>query len=142
MSEPIPETRLQELLADARRAALSAYCPYSNFRVGAALIVADPAAPGGRRVLTGCNVENASYGLSMCAERTASFKMAAEGLRTVLAVAVSCIDGGADPATRMPCGACRQVLSEFCADDVPVVIDGVGTVRFDALLPMRFKLRP
>lgn len=127
------DPRLDELLAAARQAARSAYCPYSHFRVGAAVLA-------GGRVHTGCNVENASYGLAMCAERTATFKLASEGLREIEAIAVACIDGGSDPAGRMPCGACRQVLSEFCSEDVPFAVDGVGVFRFGELLPRRFVL--
>jgi cytidine deaminase len=125
----------EKLLEHARRAALSAYAPYSRFRVGAA-IVADG------RVFVGCNVENASYGLSMCAERVAVFKAASEGLREISQVAVSCIDAGAElgPAGRMPCGACRQVLAEVAAADTPVWVDGAGEFTLSQLLPEAFRL--
>lgn len=106
-----------------------AYAPYSNYRVGAAILLADG------RFYTGVNVENASYGLSICAERTAVFKMVSEGRGEIVAVAVSTENAGS------PCGACRQVLAEF-AGDVPVwLVDGVGNGRqttLHTLLPDHF----
>ncbi len=100
------------LEAAARDAARHSYSPYSHFAVGAALLAEDGS------VITGCNVENASYGLTNCAERTAVFKAVSEGHRRFAALVVA---GGTDtPAT--PCGACRQVLSEFCPPDMPVHI--------------------
>jgi cytidine deaminase len=94
---------LSELRAAARAARANAYAPYSHVAVGAALETAD-----GRR-FTGSNVENASYGLTVCAERTAVFAAVLAGARGLAAVAVSGPDGMASP----PCGACRQVLAEF-----------------------------
>ena len=114
-----PETR-DTLIAAACAARPSAYAPYSHFTVGAALLADDG------RVYTGVNVENASYGLTVCAERNAIGAMALAGGRRVLAVAVCTANGV------MPCGACRQVLSEFAPDggDAPVwIIDGAGDVR-------------
>jgi cytidine deaminase len=125
----------EQLLEYARQAATLAHAPYSHFRVGAA-VVADG------RVFLGCNVENASYGLCMCAERVAAFKAVSEGHRCLSMVAVSCID--ADPtlgaAGRMPCGACRQVLSELAAADASIHVDGVGTFTLADLLPQAFRL--
>ena len=125
----------EQLLEYARQAATLAYAPYSHFRVGAA-VVADG------RVFLGCNVENASYGLCMCAERVAAFKAVSEGHARLSMVAVSCID--ADPtlgaAGRMPCGACRQVLSELADPTLPVHVDGVGTLTLADLLPQAFRL--
>lgn len=96
-------TRDEALLQRAREARSHAYVPYSNFAVGAALLAADG------RIFTGCNVENASYGLTCCAERTAIFKAVSEGVRKFQAIAVV-----ADtPGPVSPCGACRQVLAEF-----------------------------
>lgn len=93
----------EALMAEAERARRRAYAPYSRFRVGAALLLADG------RVVHGCNVENASYGLSICAERNALWKAVSEGARDFVAVAVTAGPGhGAEP-----CGACRQVLHEF-----------------------------
>jgi homotetrameric cytidine deaminase len=97
------------LRAAAREARKHAYAPYSKFTVGAAIETTD-----GRR-FTGANVENASYGLSMCAERTAAFAAVLAGAR-IAAVAVS----GPDGVTTPPCGACRQVLAEFAAPDAPL----------------------
>jgi len=113
----------------------SAYAPYSGFNVGAAVLGASG------RIYTGCNVENASYGLSVCAERTAVFKAVCEGERAIRAVAISNCSGKASP----PCGACRQVIAEFAAPAETVFIhlaseDGVETHTLDELLPHAFKL--
>jgi cytidine deaminase len=126
-----------KLLRAARAAARRAYAPYSKFRVGAAV-------RAGSRVFTGANVENASYGLSICAERVALFAAAAAGYRRVDAVAVSCIDArkDANDAALMPCGACRQVMAEFGAAAMPVHVDGVGQFSLAELLPEPFALRP
>lgn len=105
------------LIAEARRAQEQAYAPYSNYRVGAALL--------GRsgRIYTGCNVENAAYPLSLCAERAAVAKAISEGEREFLAIAVVTENGGA------PCGACRQVLREFGEDIVVFIADTGGHCR-------------
>ncbi len=133
MSEP--GVTKEQLLEYARHAATLAHAPYSRFRVGAA-VVADG------RVFLGCNVENASYGLCMCAERVAAFKAVSEGHKRLTEVAVSCVDADAalGAAGRMPCGACRQVLSELAAPDTPVHVDGVGTFSLAELLPQAFRL--
>lgn len=95
--------KYDELLEEAKKAAQYAYAPYSNFKVGAALLARDG------RIFTGCNVENASFGLSNCAERTAVFKGISEGKRDFEAIAVY-----SDVEEYIsPCGACRQVLMEF-----------------------------
>ena len=106
----VNEATRRALVKAARDAAVAAYCPYSAYPVGAALLAADG------RVFTGCNVENVSYGLSNCAERTALFKAVSEGCRAFAALAVA---GGTERAAA-PCGACRQVMTEFCAPDMPV----------------------
>jgi cytidine deaminase len=98
-----PETA-GALLARAREARAQAYAPYSGFQVGAALLAADG------RVFTGCNVENASYGLTICAERVAVGRAVSEGVRDFVAVAVAGPDAS-EPCP--PCGSCRQVLHEF-----------------------------
>ena len=138
MTAPTPppdDDALDELLGAARAAADRAYVPYSSFRVGAAVLTADGT------VVPGCNVENASYGLACCAERTALFSAVASGHRDVVAVAVTCADGDVTrPDTLMPCGACRQVMAELLPGDTPVVIDGVGRVTVDELLPRAFRL--
>ena len=91
----------QDLLDLARGARVNAYVPYSNFRVGAALLCEDG------QVFTGSNIENISYGLTMCAERTAVFKAVSQGCRHFKAIAIA-----ADATAPWPCGACRQVLAE------------------------------
>jgi cytidine deaminase len=105
-------------MAAAREAREQAYAPYSGFQVGAAVFTEDG------RTFTGANVENASYGLSMCAERTAMFHAAAQGARRVAAVAVS----ASNDEPTWPCGACRQVLYEF-GSDVALVSEGLGGRR-------------
>ena len=125
----IADEQKAELFAAARLARLHAYAPYSHYPVSAAILAEDG------RIFTGVNVENSSYGLSNCAERTAVFKAASEGVRRILAVVVITENGGS------PCGACRQVLSEFAAD-VPVWLgDAQGNMRqttLYTLLPDHF----
>ena len=119
------------LIAAARTARESAHAPYSNFRVGAAL----RASSG--RIYTGCNVENATYGLTVCAERVAIFKAISEGERGFDAIAVVTQTDVLTP----PCGACRQIIWEFCGD-VPVVLGNLkGQMevhRMSALFPRPF----
>ena len=123
------------LLRQAREAANRAHCPYSNFHVGAAVRCDDGS------VIDGCNVENASYGLSICAERVALFTAISQGKRPI-ELAVSCIDAQTDaaPGSRMPCGACRQVMQELMPSTANVSIDGVGTQPLHQLLPAPFAL--
>ncbi len=125
-----------ELLELARAASRSAHCPYSNFHVGAAI-------RAGGRTFSGANVENASYGLTVCAERTAAFAAVLAGAGRFEAIAVACVDApeGCDPGLLMPCGACRQVLAEFADPATPVHVDRVGSFRLDELLPHAFRLR-
>ena len=126
----------REALLDAARAAADrAYAPYSRFRVGAAVLA-------GGQVFRGANVENASHGLAMCAERVAIFSAVAAGHREIEAIAVTCPDAPADasPGTRMPCGSCRQVMAEFGRPGMPVLIDGVGERSLAELLPGPFTL--
>ncbi len=128
-------TDADALLAAARAAATASYSPYSHFRVGAAV-------RAGGRVFSGCNVENASYGLTICAERNAIFAAVAAGHHRIEAIALACVDAGpeAPAGSLMPCGACRQVMAEFAGPDLPVSIDGAGTVSLDDLLPNAFRL--
>jgi len=103
-----------ELMRAARQAAENAYAPYSRFRVGAALEMVDGS------VVLGVNVENRSFGLSNCAERTALYTALTQGKRNVKAIAIA----GPDAQGPLPpCGACRQVISEFCPSDTPVYFD-------------------
>lgn len=112
------ETALIELALQMRE---RAYAPYSGYRVGAALLSASG------RVFTGCNVENAVYPLGLCAERVAVFKAISEGERTFITIVVATENGGT------PCGACRQVLSEFAADLRILLVDARGQVRETSL---------
>lgn len=124
----------QSLIAAARTAREHAYAPYSNFRVGAAV-----RATSGR-IFSGCNVENSSYGLSVCAERVAIFKAISEGECGFDAIAVVT---DADPPAA-PCGACRQVLWEFCGDAEVVLANLAGRTemhRMAELLPKPFDAR-
>jgi cytidine deaminase len=121
------------LMLQARQAASRAYAPYSRFRVGAA--VRD--AIGG--VYIGCNVENASYGLTVCAERNAIFAAVAAGAqRPFSALAVACID--AQQGGCSPCGACRQVMAEHLEDSALVSVDDLGSFTVGELLPHSFAL--
>jgi cytidine deaminase len=121
-----------DLYAHAQVAAVHAYVPYSRFAVGAALLPEDGGEP-----VTAVNVENASYGLTVCAERNAVFTAVAAGHRRFEAVAVY-----ADADSVPPCGACRQVLAEFAPTIVVVFRRGgeVVTMGLDELLPEQFRL--
>ena len=131
-----PDAR-RTLLRAADAAALRAHAPYSRFRVGAAVLA-------GGEVFAGCNVENASYPLSLCAERVAIVAAVAAGRTRLEAVAVSFPDlpDDADPGQRAPCGACRQVMAEFAGGGMPVITAGVPDRSLDALLPHAFRLLP
>ncbi len=124
------------LLTAARAAGRRAYCPYSQFPVGAAVDT-------DIGLFTGCNVENASYGLAVCAERVALFTAIAAGAKRIDHLAVSCLNAGESdpPGSRMPCGACRQVITEFMAADALVTVDGAGVWKVADLLPLAFQLQ-
>lgn len=125
-----------ELLAAAREALASAYAPYSNFPVGAAVLCSDGA------IYRGCNVENASFGLTICAERAAIFNAISDGHIDIAAVAVLT---GALKLCK-PCGACRQVIAEFSQADNPIIVltacasDETGMETISQLLPDTFTL--
>lgn len=126
------------LLHAARGAAEQAHAPYSGLAVGAAVLWEDG------MLTTGCNVENASYGLTLCAERTAVVKGASEGARCIAAVAVHAAGSG---AAIPPCGACLQVITEFTADPARVAVllsrpGGHETCRLADFLPRPFRLQP
>jgi cytidine deaminase len=121
----------EELLAKAKEATENCYCPYSGFHVTAVLEDEN----GGLHV--GVNIENSSYGLTMCAERAAVFSAISNGQKKFKRILVYSPDG--EP---MPCGACREVLAEFCNDDFPVIVTTNNTVKYYSLaeiLPHRFK---
>jgi cytidine deaminase len=134
MPQPIAAADMP-LVEAARAAADHAYVPYSRFRVGAALA-------GLFGVIRGCNVENASYGMAICAERTAFVTAVAAGHRRFERIAISLPDSppGSPPTMFMPCGACRQFMAEFVDAAFPVLIDGVGMFRFDEIFPYPFVL--
>lgn len=121
------------LIEFAKKAADTAYAPYSRYRVGAAVL------SDSGEIFTGCNVENASYGLTICAERVAIFKARSAGHSVWKAVAIYAPAGPAP----LPCGACRQVMAEGGNAPEVIVIAADGSVRtydFDAILPNRFSL--
>jgi cytidine deaminase len=135
MSETL-DGQLAELVEKARQARGFAYAPYSQFCVGAAVLA------GSGKVYTGCNIENASYGLTVCAERVAILRAASEGERVVVALAVV----ADDEDLARPCGACLQVIAEFGnPDSSPVIVTsnlaGVSETRTLAeYLPIPFEL--
>ncbi|WP_374334907.1 cytidine deaminase [Leeia sp.] len=127
----------QALVEAARLAREGAYVPYSRFQVGAALRTHDG------RVFTGCNIENASYPLCNCAERTALFSAIAAGMRPGEVAELAVIGDTEGPIS--PCGACRQVMLELCAPDTPVILANLGDARLvttvGELLPFGFSGR-
>ena len=122
---------MDRLIEAAMRARENAHAPFSNFKVGAALETVDG------RVYTGCNVENATYGLTVCAERVAVFKAISEGARKFQRIVVT-----ADtPTLTPPCGACRQILWEFCGNVELILANLAGkteTLRLGSLFPRPF----
>ena len=126
----------ETLLEQAREAAQNSYSPYSGFRVGAALRLTNG------EIVTGANVENISFGLTICAERSALVSAVSRfGPKIrIEAVAVANLNDKASP----PCGACRQMLAEFILPDAPVLFpaaDGIRTMAFSGLLPMAFEIK-
>jgi homotetrameric cytidine deaminase len=127
---------LAKLLELARQAALHSYSPYSKFKVGAALQLA------GGEIVTGTNVENISYGLTICAERAALVRAVSQfgpQIR-IEAIAVANLNGAPSP----PCGACRQMLAEFTLPEAPVAFpaaDGTRIMPFSAVLPVAFEMK-
>ncbi len=118
----------------ARRAAQRAYSPYSGVCVGAVVETIDG------EVFAGCNVENASYGLTICAERVALVSMVAGGQRKVARIAVCVIGPEGSDARPVPCGACLQFLAEFAADETPIVTGLDQCTRLSDHLPKPFRL--
>ncbi len=124
MKQTVTPATLRRLEQKARQAAKASYSPYSKFRVGTAILA------GSGKIYTGCNVENASYGLCNCAERTAIFTAAAAGERKIRAVAVYT----PTPTPTAPCGACRQVINEFGPHALVISICN-SAKRIDTTLP-------
>ena len=126
----------EALMELAREAMGRAYAPYSGFQVGAALLGESG------RVYVGCNVENAAYGPTCCAERTAFFSAVAQGERRFQALAVLGGMGGVVSRPAAPCGVCRQVMAEFCPPDFPIYMGGpdsqIEKHTLSELLPLAF----
>jgi len=126
----------KENLANLAKAAMGqSYSPYSGYKVGAALLCKDG------RVYTGCNVENASFSATNCAERTAFFKALSEGKREFSAIAICGGKDGVIEGSFPPCGVCRQVMREFCEDDFEIHLltkEGIETYTLGELLPASF----
>lgn len=122
----------EELILLAKDAMKHAYAPYSKFQVGAALLTQEGS------VYTGCNIENGSYGATICAERVAIFKAISEGQRSLKKIAIVCSEG----RKAYPCGICLQVMSEFLADGIIILEDteGITEYRVMDMLPHAFRL--
>ncbi len=122
---------MKDLIEQARQARENAHAPFSNFKVGAALLTEN------EKIITGCNIENASYGLTMCAERTAIFKAISEGETKFTRLAIVADTENLTP----PCGACRQIIWEFCGD-VEIILSNLSskteTFQMSELLPKAF----
>lgn len=118
---------MEELLTKAEEMLRYSYAPYSRFKVGAALMSKDG------RIFTGCNIENVAYGSTICAEQAAFSKAISEGVTRFKAIAVASSKGSACP----PCGACRQVMAEFCEEDFMIILNG-KTFTLKELLPESF----
>lgn len=130
----IAQEVIEQLIQASKKVRCNAYEPYSHFKVGAALLGDDGV------IYSGCNVENISYGLTICAERSAVFTMVSAGVKTIQACAVATEIG------TLPCGACRQVLAEFARDDMPVFITNTVTgavviKTMNELLPGKLVIR-
>ena len=136
MTNPTTDPALEYLMELAHQAALNSYSPYSGFRVGAALRLSTG------EIVTGTNVENVSYGLTICAERAALVRAVSQfgpNIR-IAAVAVANLNAAASP----PCGACRQMLAEFISPDAPILFPAAGGPRsmpFSAILPLAFEMK-
>ena len=126
----------EQLVSMAKEAMMNAYSPYSGYKVGAALLCK------GGSVYTGCNIENAGYSATNCAERTAFFKAVSEGKREFTSIAICGGKDGVLDGEFPPCGVCRQVMQEFCEDEFLIYLaskDGIETYTLKELLPMSFR---
>lgn len=125
------ENRIEELWQEANFFKSRSYSPYSNFRVGASLLMDDG------RIFGGCNIENSSYSATICAERTALFKAISEGSKYIKAIMIT-----SDGKDTFPCGVCRQVIGEFSTEDTKIIIanslDDYKIYTIDELLPYKF----
>ena len=124
-----------DLIEKAKYARVNAYAPYSGFKVGAALLCSDGT------VYQGCNIENASFSPTNCAERTAFFKAIYDGRRDFVAIAVCGGKDGVITGQFPPCGMCRQVMREFCGDDFKILMmkpEGFDEITLSQLLPHSF----
>lgn len=136
--EKLTVDRIREMVKAAIEARRKSYSPYSHYQVGAALLTADG------KIITGCNVENAAYGPSNCAERTAFFKAVSEGIRDFAAIAIAgSPEGEAITQFAYPCGVCRQVMREFCESSQFQIIvakseDDYRVMTLAELLPESF----
>lgn len=133
----ISQEQKKMLIQSAMQARENAYTPYSHYAVGASLLTKSG------KVYQGCNIENASYGATNCAERTAFFKAASEGYREFAAIAIAGGMAGCEPKDyAYPCGVCRQVMMEFCAGDFLILVvknmDDYKEYSLDELLPFGF----
>jgi cytidine deaminase len=128
------ETERVKLCEMARQAALNSYSPYSNYRVGAAVL-------GEIDIYVGANIENASFGLTICAERIAIASAVIAGNRNIYGIAIACIDASSESnlSEKLPCGACRQWMAEL-SPEAEIIICGVDKIfTIDDLLPSPFK---
>ena len=134
-TEKLSQEQRQRLLQSAREAMRRAYAPYSHFRVGAALLTSEG------RIFSGCNVENASYGLTICAERTAIFSAVAQAGPSMSIQAIVVLNDQEAPCS--PCGACRQVIYEFGPEAIVVfpTASGLKELSIAELLPEGFRLQ-
>lgn len=133
----ISEAEATHLVALAKDMTKMSYAPYSHFHVGAAVITED----GG--IYTGCNIENASYGATNCAERTAIFKAVSEGHRRFKAIAIAGGHEGVIEEACPPCGICRQVMTEFFPKDADILLakpEGYDAYTLEQFLPLSFDL--
>lgn len=128
--------REEELIQAARNIAAAAYAPYSGCFVGAAILFS-----GSDIIYAGCNVENSSYGLTICAERSAACAGISAKLKQIDLVAIAVLNKQYVPVQGfMPCGACRQFLAEFSTDKTRIIVDNYGTWLLSELLPHAFRL--
>ncbi|MBE6859683.1 MAG: cytidine deaminase [Ruminococcus sp.] len=125
------EQKYSDLINKAVSASENSYSPYSGFRVGAALLAKNGT------IYTGCNIENSSYSLTICAERTAFFKAISEDCTEFEAIAVVGSSDGDFSAPCIPCGACLQVMTEFCSPDFTIILSD-GAHKFSEFLPNQF----